>query len=223
MMRRKPRTLVGSVVVMVLPVLALLAVAPGEAPGKRDSAAASVRVSGARLTITAAPGARDNLIVTRPSPSTVVVTDYPDGFYTGSRVRAGAGCTQSGRYGASCAAAVARILLSARDRADRVSDSTGIRAAMYGGGADDEVSGGSADDTLVGGAGDDTVVGGPGADVLQGMGGDDLLLARDQTSDARIDCDGGTGGGKADRAVLDALPKDPGAVVAGCEQRLRPR
>jgi hypothetical protein len=53
--------------------------------------------------------------------------------------------------------------------------------------------------------------------VLQGAGGDDLILARDRTLDARIDC----GAGSADRADLDTLPLDPNSVVTGCEAKTR--
>ena len=64
---------------------------------------------------------------------------------------------------------------------------------------------------------DDTLTGAAGLDVLKGMGANDLLKARDLTSDATINC----GGGTADKADLDLLPKDPNSKVKGCETKTR--
>ena len=52
------------------------------------------------------------------------------------------------------------------------------------------------------------------------MNGNDQLLARDNTDDLTIDCDGGTHAGTADKAVLDSSPKD--SPVSGCEKQARP-
>ena len=48
-------------------------------------------------------------------------------------------------------------------------------------------------------------------------GNDDQVMARDLTSDTTIDC----GGGAADKADLDVLPKDPNSAVIGCEAKTR--
>ena len=181
---------------------------------------AAVGLLGRTLVITAAPGAKDNLSITRPSPSTVRATDFPDGFYTGSPIHAGPGCTRMGDYTANCAGLIDRIRVSSGDQADQVLSSTAIRAWLYGGSGNDTLSGGSGDDTLSGGSGNDHLIGGPNADVLEGMGGNDQLLARDGTSDALINCDGGIGTpGSADKADLDLLPLDPN--VKGCETKTR--
>ena len=69
------------------------------------------------MTVSAASGARDNLAVTRPSPSTLRVTDLPGGAYTGSGVHTGAGCTQSGDNGANCTGSITLIQITAGDQA----------------------------------------------------------------------------------------------------------
>ena len=171
---------------------------------------ASVSVSGSALVVTAAPGAQDNLAITRPSASTLRVTDFPDGGYTGSGVHAGPGCTRSGDYTANCwAGAITPVLpalvTSAGQQADRVVNSSGLPSSLYGG---------AGNDLLIGGAAGDILNGGAGVDVLQGLDGNDLLKARDGTSDTRIDCGGGS-----DKADLDLLPLDPN--VQGCETKTR--
>ena len=57
------------------------------------------------------------------------------------------------------------------------------------------LDGGAANDTLQGSPKDDTLTGGPGADAMKGMNGNDQLLARDNTDDTTINCDGGTHAG----------------------------
>ncbi len=99
---------------------------------------ASVEVSGSALVVTAAPGAEDNLAITRPSASIVRVTDFPGGAYRGSGVHTGAGCTRSGDYTANClAAAITPVLpalvTSAGQQADRVVNSTDLPSSLYGG------------------------------------------------------------------------------------------
>ena len=173
---------------------------------------ASVSVSGTALVVTAAPGAKDNLQITRPSASIVRVTDFPAGAYTGSGVHTGAGCTRSGDYTANClAAAITPVLpalvTSAGQQADQVVNASGLPSSLYGGAGDDLLIGGPARDLLHGGA---------GVDVLQGLGGNDLLQAHDGTSDERIDCGAGS-----DKADLDLLPTDPNSVVKGCETETR--
>ncbi|MGH2965428.1 MAG: hypothetical protein ACRDMH_08605 [Solirubrobacterales bacterium] len=183
---------------------------PSPASPRFSVRTATVSVSGLTLVVTAAPGAKDNIEITRPSASTLRVTDSPSGTYTGSGVHTGAGCTQSGDYTANCAALITRIQVTARDDADRVVNSTTVQSDLYGG---------PANDTLQGGASGDILVAGPGTDVMKGMDGDDLLRAADLVSDAAINCDGGTAPGSADRADLDLLPKD--SAVSGCETRRR--
>ncbi len=159
--------------------------------------------------IAAAPGARDNLAITRPSPSILRITDLPSGSYTGSGVHAFGGCTRSRDYTANCpAAGISLIDASGGDQADKVTNSTSVASVLHGGADNDRLTGGPARDILVGGA---------GVDVLSGRGGRDLLVARDGVSDGLIAC----GAGANDRANLDPLPSDPDAVVRGCETKQR--
>ncbi len=170
---------------------------------------AAVSVSGRSLIVTAAPGAKDNLAITRPSSSILRVTDLPSGPYTGSGVHTGAGCTQNGDSTANCTGEIVLVRVSAGDQNDKVVNSTAVRSSP---------NGGTGDDVLVGGSNDDTLIGGPGVDVLKGRGGNDLLLANDGTSDTLIDW---TVAGSADKADLDQLPLDPDSVVQGCESKTR--
>ncbi len=87
-------------------------------------------------------------------------------------------------------------------------NSTAVKSSLNGGAANDVLTGGSANDTLTGST---------GADIFNGMNGNDQLLARDLASDTTINC----GGGTADKADLDLLPKDPNAAVTGCETKTR--
>ena len=174
---------------------------------------AEVSVSGSTLTVTAATGAKDNLWITRPSPTTLRITDLPSAGYTGSGLHTGAGCTRSGDYTANCTASgVTLVWALAADQADQVTNSTAIVSGLNGGPGDDTLTGGFVKDTLTGAA---------GADVMRGMNGNDLLKARDLTSDRTINCDGGGAPGSADKADLDLLPKDPNSVVSGCETKTR--
>jgi Ca2+-binding RTX toxin-like protein len=141
------------------------------------------------------------------------VTDRPAGAYTGSGLHAFNGCTRSGDYTADCnSAAISLVQVSSADQADRVTNLTALASSLSGGGEADDLTGGSGGDTLTGGA---------GADSLKGMNGNDVLHARDQESDAAIKCDGGGTPGNADRAILDLLPRDPDAIVRGCETKAR--
>jgi streptogramin lyase/lysophospholipase L1-like esterase len=175
---------------------------------------AEVKVSGSTLVVTAAVGAKDNLVISKPTTSTLRVTDLPTGAYTGSGVHTGAGCTRNGDYTANCSASgITLIQVSSGDQIDKVTNSTGLKSSLNGGAANDVLTGGSANDILTGGM---------GADVFQGMNGNDQLLAQDLTSDTTINCDGGTTPGSADQADLDLLPKDPNSAVIGCETKTRP-
>jgi DNA-binding beta-propeller fold protein YncE len=172
---------------------------------------ASVEVSGSALVVSAAPWAKDNLQITRPSASILRVTDFPAGPYTGSGIHTGPGCTRSGDYTANCPASgitpALPVLVTSTGQDDKVVNSSGLPSSLYGG---------SEDDLLIGGPARDLLNGGPGADVMKGMNGNDLLLAHDGASDKGIDC--GVGSDKAD---LDKLPKDPASVVLGCETKTR--
>jgi DNA-binding beta-propeller fold protein YncE len=174
---------------------------------------ASATVSGKTLVVTAGIGNKDNLVVTRPLPGSLRVTNLASGPYTGSAVMAGAGCTQVDSQTAKCNAnGVNLIRVSSHDEADKVTNSTGIKSSLYGE---------KGADTLIGGTNGDTLVGGPDADAFKGMNGNDQLFAVDLTSDTRINCDGGNAPGSADRAELDLLPRDPNSVVQGCETKTR--
>jgi lysophospholipase L1-like esterase len=173
------------------------------------AASGTVDVTGPNLTVVAAPGAKDNLEISRPSSSRLQVTDFPSGVHSGSPIHAGASCAQTGTKQVSCVATgVKRIQVSAGDLPDRVVNSTGIPSAL---------DGGAANDILIGGSAADTLTGGPAPDVLKGLGGNDQLLLHDGVSDETIDC----GAGNADFAVLDRLPLDPNTVVKGCETKER--
>jgi hypothetical protein len=170
---------------------------------------AEVKISGSTLIVTAATGAKDNLVITKPTASTLRVTDLASGVYTGSGVHTGAGCTRSGDSTADCnASGITLIQVSSGDQIDKLANSTALKGSLNGGAANDLVTGGSGVDTLTGST---------GADTFKGMGGNDQLLARDLVSDTSIDC----GAGTADKADLDLLPKDPDSAVIGCETKTR--
>lgn len=174
---------------------------------------AAVSVSGSTLLVTAAPTAKDDLQITRPSVSTLRVTDTPGAVYTGSGIHAGAGCTTSGDFSANCSrAGITQVTVDSADQVDRIVNATGVDSSLNGGAASDVLIGGSANDTLTGAA---------GSDMLYGMNGDDQLFARDSASDQTINCDGGSTPGSADKADLDLLPKDPDSAVIGCETKTR--
>ena len=174
---------------------------------------AAVSVSGSTLNITAAPAAKDDLRITRPSPSTLRVTDSPGGAYTGSGIHTGAGCTPSGDFTATCnRVGITQVTVESADQVDRIVNATGVESFL---------DGGAANDVLIGGSANDTLTGAEGSDGLYGMNGDDQLFARDSTSDQIIKCDGGSAPGSADKADLDLLPKDPDSAVVGCETKTR--
>jgi hypothetical protein len=176
---------------------------------------AEIKRSGSTLVISAAPGAKDNLQITKPSASTIRVTDLPGAGYTGSGVHtvAGSGCIRSGDYTVNCnAGPITRIQVSSGAGTDRIVDSVPLPGML---------SGGAGNDVLTGSPKADTIIGGGGADTMKGMNGNDLLRARDLISDTLINCDGGPTPGTADTADLDLAPKDPNSVVLGCETKTR--
>jgi hypothetical protein len=168
----------------------------------------AVSRSGSTLLVTAAPGAADNISITRPSPDSVRISDLPGSSYAGSGLHAGNLCTQAGDSTVMCqAAGTEAVYVAASDLGDQVVNSTGIASALVGG---------AGNDTLVGGFGADTLNAGAGANKLQARGGNDQLLARNLVTDPLIDCGAG-----ADKADLDKLPKDPNSVISGCETKAR--
>jgi hypothetical protein len=166
------------------------------------------------LLVGAAPGAKDNIRITRPSPTTIRVTDLPGGLYTGSGIHVGSGCTRVGDYTANCdASGINVVSVDSFGLIDKVTNDTAVSS---------NIQGGAGNDALIGGSRGDTLLGGIGSDVMKGMNGDDMLKARDMASDTLINCDGGTSPGGGDRTALDALPKDPASSVIGCEEIARP-
>jgi hypothetical protein len=166
-----------------------------------------VSVSGSTLTVTGAPGTADNLAVSRPSASTLRISDLASGPFAGSGVWAGEGCASSVEGEGDCSGAIALVRVVAGGHDDQVVNSTPVPSILYGGAGEDTLEGGSANDILNGGA---------GADVMKGMSGNDVLRADDLSSDQTIHCGRGT-----DTAYLDPLPKDPNSVVRGCETKIR--
>jgi hypothetical protein len=176
---------------------------------------AEIKRSGSTLVITAAPGAKDNLKIAKPSASTIRITDLPGGGYTGSGIHtvSGSGCTRIGDYTADCnAGSITQVMVSSGGGADRIVDTVPLPATL---------AGGAANDVLTGGPRADTIIGSGGADTMRGMNGNDSLRARDLISDTLVNCDGGTVAGAADKADLDLAPKDPNSVVLGCETKTR--
>jgi hypothetical protein len=167
------------------------------------------------LLVGAAPGAKDNVRITKPSPATIRVTDLPSGLYKGSGIHVvGSGCTRAGDYTANCdAAGINVVSVSSFGLIDRVTNGTDISSHLEGG---------SGNDVLIGGRRGDTLLGGIGADTMKGMDGSDTLKARDQASDSLVNCDGGASPDGGDTAIVDALPNDPATAVVGCEDIRRP-
>ena len=180
---------------------------PSPASRSFNLTTAEVKRSGSTLVVTAAPGAKDNFKVTKPTATTIRVSNLPAGSFTASGVHVGPGCTRSGDYTANCSASsITTVNVSSGTATDRVLSMSPLPMT---------INGGAGSDGLIGGPRADTITGGPGADILQGNNGNDTLRARDLTSDTAINCDGGSTPGAADKADLDLLPKD--SSVSGCE------
>ena len=95
---------------------------------------ASVGLSGTTLVVTAATGAKDNLAITRPSASTLRVTDLAQRALHGFRRPHGRGLHPSGDYTANCSAAsITRSGSLSGDQADKVTNSTAVQSSLYGG------------------------------------------------------------------------------------------
>jgi len=187
---------------------------PSPASRSFSVSTAEIKRSGSTLVVTAAPGAKDNFKVTKPAATTIRVTNLPAGSFTASGVHVGLGCTRSGDYTANCtASSITKLRLGSGTAPDRALNMTSLPSTM---------ASGAGNDVVIGGAAADTIEGGTGADILQGNNGNDTLLARDLASDTAINCDGGSKPGTSDKAVLDALPKDPDGIVSGCETKSRP-
>jgi hypothetical protein len=173
---------------------------------------AEVEVADSILIVKGAAGARDDFEITRPSPSTLRVTNVASGPYSGSDIHVGAGCTLGDEAAICDAAGIIRVRVFSHNEIDRVVNHTPIKSLL---------DGGPGDDVLIGGSSDDILNGKLGADVLRGMNGDDQLLARDLATDAMVNCDAGRHRSRADRAELDALPNDPDRAVKNCETTTR--
>ena len=174
---------------------------------------AAVSVSGSTLVVTAATGAKDNLAITRPSASTLRVTDLPSGAYTGSGVHTGAGCTRSGDYTANCnASGITLIQVSSGDQIDKVANSTAVKSSL---------NGGAANDTL------DRRLGQRHPDRGTGRRRDEgderkrsALRPRPAPPTRRSTATAAPTRARADKADLDSPPED--SPVSGCEKQARP-
>jgi ELWxxDGT repeat protein len=171
---------------------------------------ASIAFSYPRLVVSAAAGAQDRLMITKPSATTLRITDLGGDGYDGSGVHAGGRCTRSNDYTAICdAAGATRIIVYAGDQADYVDNETSIASELWGGDGGDRLSGG---------AGPDAIVGGIGRDRMHGKEGDDSIYARDDADDPVIDCGPGI-----DHAWLDGPSLIPAldTTAFGCETKAR--
>jgi Ca2+-binding RTX toxin-like protein len=166
---------------------AALAFVPALLAAGQAQAATSVGVNGTDLVVGAALQ-RENLIDVFPQGTDVIVRDF------GDVVLAGPGCAQLTAISASCPrAGLNRVIVNARDRADKVRKFTGdLNSRINGGSENDILVGGPAPDLneLIGGPDTDTLLGGPDTDRLDGQGGADVMsggLGRDTvTYAARI-------------------------------------
>ena len=102
---------------------------------------AAVSVSGSTLLVTAAAGAKDNLVITKPSASTLRVTDVPSGAYTGSGVHTGdrlhADWNLCGRT--ASASGITLVQVTSADQIDKVTNSTALMSSLNGGAANDRL------------------------------------------------------------------------------------
>jgi len=164
-----------------LPLAVLVLSAAGAAP----AAASTAGVQGTTLTVAGASGERNRVSI-GVSGDRVTVTD------TGATIRAGAGCSASGRTVSCPLAGLTELVADLGDRNDRIGVSRGVRLRAR----------------LRGGSGDDVLAGGGGPDELDGGTGRDLVSYA-----ARLDAVAVTVGGGAD----DGAPGEGDDVVAGVE------
>ena len=126
--------------------------------------AATVSVSGNKVTYRAASGERNDVTITATS-SSVIVRD----------ARAPVtGCTAVGPNGALCEGVFRRATVLLGNGADRARI-TGLAVSANGGSGADRVTGDDEDDTLNGGTGNDVLDGAAGDDLLLGDLGNDTL------------------------------------------------
>jgi hypothetical protein len=175
-------------------------------------ATAEIEVSDSILVVKGAVGAKDHFEITRPSPSTLRVTNVASGPYSGSGIHTGPGCTRDAEAASCDATGIIRIRVFSHNESDRVVNSTTIKSLL---------DGGPGDDVLIGGSSDDILWGKVGADILRGMNGNDRLFARDLAADTMINCDAGPNPSRADEAELDAGPNDSDLAVKNCETETR--
>jgi hypothetical protein len=190
---------------------------------------ATVSVEGTALTVRAAPGEDNTVLVERTGAMVFRVTD------DGPAPTAGAGCGLSDPRSVVCAGLVTAATADLGDGDDAfsaiglplpVTASGGEGADLLvgglepdtldGGPGDDGVSGSQGDDTLDGDAGDDLLAGDTGADTVRGGDGADIADGGRSSGD-RVD--GGTGadlvkGGPGDDRV-DGGPGDDALSPAG--------
>lgn len=217
-----------------LPLLALALLAP------RSAGAATVAVGGGagydqHVTYSAAPGERNDLVVTTSGDS----LSFDD---AGATVTAGPGCDQAGPHGARCfprgGGIFGELLMADGDDAVRLVQEPGAGVVMTvaGGDGDDTLRagsrgaflrGGPGADTLVGGAGNDALQGGEGGDALLGGDGDDTLTPDGDGAPAAADVtDGGPGSDTIDyrerRTAVDVdLARPGGNGAAGENDEIR--
>jgi RTX calcium-binding nonapeptide repeat (4 copies) len=139
----------------------------------------------ARLTLTAAPGERNDVTVTRtPDLSELRVTDHGAPLTLGANcapVPDGAACPLSSAP-APIESVTTQVALADGD--DRLAFAGGVTGEVAGGPGDDRLDvgrGGSS--VLLGGDGDDVLLGSPGSDVLTGGAGADTISGGDGTDE----------------------------------------
>jgi hypothetical protein len=172
--------------------------------------AASVEVTGGKLTYTAAPG-EANRVTVAPWGRYLRIIDTGANGAAAATLTSGSGCW---RLSASSAACAGNALSASLGDGNDTFDGKLVQVAT-------DVSGGSGDDALSTGSGADTLDGGPGADVLSGGAGNDTFIADDGETDA-LTCGDGQDGGDADLAdsvagdceavLLPQVAPDPGTV-----------
>jgi len=149
------------------------------------AAASTAGVQGTTLTVTGGSGEANRLGV-------AVAGDRIRVTERGATIRAGEGCTLSGRTVSCPLEGLTELVADLGDRGDRVSVSRGVRLSA-------RLRGGSGNDLLAGGGGPDELDGGTGRDVVSYA--------------ARPDAVAVTVGGGAD----DGAPGEGDDVVAGVE------
>jgi Ca2+-binding RTX toxin-like protein len=208
---------------LLLPALAVLALLPTTAARAATVTATTAteyeehdgRTVHVTVHVTAAPGERNDLVVSRPATGSagdpIVISD------AGAAPAAGSGCTAGAAGAVICAAptgAVTTVDITLGDRDDRLTAGRVAALKADGGEGDDTLAvtgstgstllGGPGADVLTGGDGIDVLDGGPGADRMQGgAGGQDAVLytARTAPVTATIGAPAGNGEAGEDDAI----------------------